>query len=145
MEFKTLEELQKYNQEQFEKLGVKKITTYKTEEEIANYWERINFNSRPHDVFKYDWQHYYSLDFADTLLSYADRIKAKGLFAFDGAELFLNSQKSERKLYLLDDNQYLINLITYTYPKGVKAEESKKYVQVGKDEVLTFYGDRSRK
>ena len=42
-------------------------------------------------------------------------------------------------MYLLDNNKYLINLISYTYPKGVKAEGSKKYIQVGKDEVLAFF------
>jgi len=69
MEFRTLEELEAYNQRVFEDSPLGQI---QIQNETAfdldglSYFERITQVSQPHSVFKLDWSSYQSLDFADT-------------------------------------------------------------------------------
>lgn len=95
-------------------------------------------NNQPHTVFKTDWHTYYSIDFADTFLPKAHLIRAWGLWVYDGAELFSDSEKSPRKMYALEEENKFIALVTYTYPKGVLAQERKNNVRVEEHEVCTF-------
>ena len=65
-------------------------------------------------------------------------IQQNSLRFFDGAKLLGNVSKSNRKLLELSNDEKLISLITYTYPKSVEAEYKKDRVQVAKHEICTF-------
>lgn len=134
--FKTLEEIQAHNDNYFENNNHQNKKSF--DKDGLSYFERITHNSRPHDVFKSNWTSFGSISFASKLLAYTNGIKAKGLRIYDGAELFNNVKASERKLFIFDENKSIINLINYTYPKGVKAEERKNDVTPAEQELLTF-------
>jgi len=101
-------------------------------------FESLVENSQPHEVFKNDWNTFYSLDFADTFLPKTNGYTAKGVYFYDGAELFDGIKKSPRKNLELSSSDKLISLINYSYPKGVQAENKKTLVQPAKHEVCTF-------
>ena len=101
-------------------------------------FDKITQNSQPHKVYKTDWNSYYTLKFADTFLPKATGYVANALTVFDGAELFKGAQKAEIKELSLTDDEKLINIISYTYPKGALAEERKERVQVAEHEICTF-------
>ncbi len=152
MEFKTLEDLYEYNKKALENSPLNKIRiqsnkVFQEFDEISeraldidslSYFERITINSQPHKVFKLDWSSYQSLDYANTFLPEVIGYKGKGVWMYDGADLFQGLTKTEQKLYKFDDNKYLISLINYTYPKGVSASKNSHRVNVTKDEVCTF-------
>jgi Heterokaryon incompatibility protein Het-C len=102
-------------------------------------WERINHNSRPHEVFKLDWSTYYSLDFADTFLPHADGILGKALWMYDGADLFNNLRTTDSKQFKFDSNKIPINLISYSYPSAVAAANARDLVQVSENEICSFF------
>ena len=104
----------------------------------VKFWQQINEQSKPHEVFKLDWATYWSLDFADTFLPNVDCLVAKSLWMFDGALLFSNLRTSESKLFKFDNNNAPINLVNYTYPKTVAAADAKNIVQVHENEVCSF-------
>ena len=62
-------------------------------------------------MFKLDWASYSSLRFADTFLPYVAGYKAKGSYIFDGAELFKDSRKVDRKLLPLTKSDKLVTLL----------------------------------
>lgn len=76
-------------------------------------------------MFSSDWGTFYSIDFADTQLPDVEGYTATAVRVYDGADLFRGVEKAERQIYKLTDSRNLINLIAYTYPKGVKAEQKK--------------------
>ena len=142
MAFKTFEELQAHNNSTFEnspfgQLQIQSETA--TNINGLSYFERITLNSQPHKVFKLDWSTYGSLDFADTFLPYIkEGFKATGMWMFDGAELFSDIRTSEKKILSLTNEKKIINLLSFSYPKGVLAEKRKETVSVGKHEICTF-------
>ncbi|MAN28749.1 MULTISPECIES: hypothetical protein [Mesonia] len=141
MEFKTFDELQAHNNRYFENSPLGQIQLQSPENidiDGLTYFERITLNSQPHNVFKLDWSSYGSLDFADTFLPKVGGYKGKAMWIFDGAELFPNLKKSDRKTLSLSNDNKLINLLSYTYPKGVLAGEKKQSVSVGKHEICAF-------
>lgn len=91
-----------------------------------------------HKVFNSDWEIYYSIDFAATLLPKIPLYRGNALWVFDGAELFAGSQKAKSRVLDIEGNGTLINLIAYTYPKDVKASTRKQFVQAAKSEVCLF-------
>lgn len=137
--FKTLDELNEFNKKGFEQVfGQKKIERPESPFKEGSF-DDLKFNARPHEVFKLDWKTYGSIDFADKFLPYIKKYyKGKGMWMYDGAELFNGLKKAERKLFTFDNHEYLISLINYTYPKGVLAQERKDRVKVSDNEVLTF-------
>lgn len=94
--------------------------------------------NREHKVFNSDWEIYYSIDFAATLLPEIPLYRGNALWVFDGAELFAGSQKAKSRVLDIEGNGTLINLIAYTYPKDVKASTRKQFVQAAKSEVCLF-------
>ena len=96
-------------------------------------WERMKFNSRPHEVFNLDWMSYSSKDFANTFLPYSKVLKGEAISCFDGGELFSNVSANSSK------NESMFKLVNYTYPKGVLAEERKDRIKVKADEICTFF------
>ncbi|WP_075343121.1 cysteine peptidase family C39 domain-containing protein [Tenacibaculum agarivorans] len=137
--FKTLDELNEFNKKGFEQVfRLKKIERPESPFKEGSF-DNLKFNARPHEVFNLDWNQYSSIDFADKFLPYIKKYyKGKGMWMYDGAELFNGLKKAERKLFKFDDHKHLISLINYTYPKGVLAEERKDRVKIGENEVLTF-------
>lgn len=103
-----------------------------------NYWNKIVSNSSPSEIFRLDWSNYTTSDFAQTFLSNVRAINKSPLWIFDGAELFINSAWPDNQIFLLDSFKSPIRLSTYTYPKGVMAEERKERVRVNDDELATF-------
>lgn len=101
-------------------------------------YNRLVIKNREHKVFNSDWEIYYSIDFADTLLPEIPLYRGRGLWTFDGAELFDGLQKTARRVLDIDGSGTLINLIAYTYPKDVKASVRKQFVQAGESEVCIF-------
>ncbi len=87
--FKTLDELNEFNSR-----GTNEVfgnqTIQLTENPFKeNSYESLKFYARPHEVFKLDWTKYTSIDFADKFLPYIkNAFKAKGVWMYDGAELF---------------------------------------------------------
>lgn len=57
---------------------------------------------------------------------------------YDGAGLFKNLQKTESKVKPLSRGKDLLQLVSYSYPKGVKASRRKQNVRPKENEVLTF-------
>jgi len=140
MAFKTLEELQEYNKKSHESIfGKMRIQQEKVLDiNGLSYFERITAISQPHKVFKLDWSSYGSIDFADTFLPNVNGYKATALWMYDGAELFKDLQISNKKTMSLSNDKKLINIVSYTYPKGVLAEKQKNTVSVGAHEICTF-------
>jgi len=140
MEFKTLEELFEYNRKVHEEIfGKVQIQQEKVfDKDGMSYFERITAISQPHKVFKLDWSSYGSLNFADTFLPDVNLYKSTAMWVYDGAELFANIRKSDRKTLSLSGDKDLINLLVYTYPKGVLAEKKKDTLVVAKHEICTF-------
>lgn len=101
-------------------------------------YNKLVIKNREHKVFNSDWEIYYSIDFADTLLPEIPLYRGKGLWTFDGAELFAGLQKTESRVLDIEGSSTLINLIAYTYPKDVKAAVRKQFVQATKSEVCLF-------
>lgn len=136
--FKTYEELQKHNKTAFEQ--VFSTVKYKQPDNPfeEDSWEALKFKARPHDVFRLDWSQYNSIRFANTFLPYVGGVDGKGLWMYDGAELFNDIKTANRRLFKFDDHKDLISLICYTYPKGVLIGDSKSKVHVSEHEVLTF-------
>ena len=118
--------------------GSNPVGLFETDINELPYFERITTISQPHSVFKLDWHFYKSLDFADTFLPKTIGYYAKGVWMFDGAELFKGVKKTKEKLLPLDTSNKLISLITYTYPKGVEAEFKRNRAVPAKHEILTF-------
>ncbi|CAL2103981.1 conserved protein of unknown function [Tenacibaculum sp. 190130A14a] len=137
--FTTLDELYEFNKQGFEQVFGQKTAQRPKSTFKEGSFEGLKFNARPHEIFKLDKERYGSIDYADKFLPYIKKYyKGKGMWMYDGAELFSGLKKAERKLFTFDDHEYLISLINYTYPKGVLAEERKDRVQVSENEVLTF-------
>lgn len=101
-------------------------------------FEVLTLKAQPHQVFKLDWSFYYSLDYADTFLPNVSGYQGKAIRMYDGAELFKGLQKREKEVFVFVGSDELITFISYSYPKGVLAEERKSIVQVAKHEVATF-------
>jgi len=101
-------------------------------------FELLIAKNRPHEVFKLDWNNYYSLDFADTFLPKINPYRETGLYLFDGASLFTSIGISEKKILSLTNDDSLITNIGYTYPKGVLAENRKDRIDVTSNEVISF-------
>ncbi|SNR13952.1 hypothetical protein [Tenacibaculum jejuense] len=139
LSFKTLDELHEFNKKSFAQIsGIKKIEQPESPFQEGSF-DDLKFHARPHEVFNIDRNTYKSIDFADKFLPYIKKYyKGKGMWMYDGAELFNGLKKAERKLFTFDDHEYLISLINYTYPKGVLAQERKDRIQVSENEVLTF-------
>ncbi|SEC42339.1 Metallopeptidase toxin 4 [Tenacibaculum sp. MAR_2009_124] len=137
--FKTLDELNEFNKKGFEQIfGLKKIERPESPFKEGSF-DDLKFNARPHEVFNLDWKTYGSIDFADKFLPYIKKYyKGKGMWMYDGAELFNGLKKTERKLFTFDEHKYLISLINYTYPKGVLAQERKDRIKISDNELLTF-------
>ena len=101
-------------------------------------FQKLIAQCQPHKVFSNDWETFYSIDFADTLLPDVKGYIAKALWMYDGADLFKDLEKTESKVLKVTNDKDLISLISYTYPKGVEAEKKKNRVQVGDHEICTF-------
>ena len=102
-------------------------------------FDKITERCQPHKVFNSDWEHFYSRDFADTLLPNVGLIKGKAIEFYDGAELLpLNNNFPRRFLQLTPDGK-LISLTLFSYPKGVKTEKQKLTVQPEKFELCIFF------
>jgi len=140
MEFKTLEDLLEYNKKAHESIfGKIKIQQEKALDiDGLSYFERITAISQPHKVFELDWFSYGSIDFANTFLPNVKGYKSTAMWMYDGAELFNDLRISENKTLSLSEDKKLINLLSYTYPKGVLAEKQKNTVSVGSQEICTF-------
>ncbi len=106
--------------------------------ENLTYFERLQNNAKPHQRFKLDWSSYYSIDFAHTFLPYVFNHKSKGVCFYDGAELLTDSKPSPIKLLALNDNNELISITTYSYPKNVEAGQKKDRVEPASFEICTF-------
>lgn len=99
----------------------------------------ITANCQPHKVFSSDWGHYYSDDFADSLLPDAGIVKGKHLRFYDGAEIVpLNGAFPQRFLYL-SPNSTPLALTFFSFPKGVKACEKWPMVQPDDNELCAFF------
>lgn len=137
--FKTLDELNEFNKKAFQQTFSKNIREPSKNPFQEGTFESLKFNARPHEVFKLDWKTYNSIDFPDKFLPYIKKwYNAKGMWMYDGAELFNGLKKTDRKLFTFDNHKYLISLINYTYPKDVLAQQRKDRVIVNNNEVLTF-------
>lgn len=101
-------------------------------------FELLTQKAQPHEVFKLDWKNYYSLGYADTFLPKVQGFEGKALRLYDGGEFFKGLRKTERKVLAFKDSTGLSTLISYTYPKGVLAEERKDTVQVARHEICSF-------
>lgn len=141
MEFKTLEELQAHNKKVFENSPLAQ-TRIQNEQSLdlsgLSHIERITYNSRPHHVFKLDWSTYHLNDFANTFLPNVGGYQAKGVKFFDGAELLSNLKPSKRNLLPLMDNNKLVSIVAYTFPKGVEAGLKKNRAQPNGNEIGVF-------
>lgn len=99
----------------------------------------ITARCQPHPVFSSDWTHYYSDDFADSLLPEAGIVKGKHLRFYDGAEIVpLNGAFPQRFLYL-SPNSTPLALTFFSFPKGVKACEKWPMVQPDDNELCAFF------
>lgn len=99
----------------------------------------ITANCQPHKVFSCDWGHYYSDDFADSLLPDAGIVKGSHLRFYDGAEIVpLNGAFPQRFLYL-SPNSTPLALTFFSFPKGVKACEKWPMVQPDDNELCAFF------
>jgi hypothetical protein len=137
--FKDLEDLTTYQTEFLENNPMGQLALAKPISPVKqHYWERMQRSSRPHEIHRTDLDGYDSLQWARTFLPYSNRKKAKGLWLYDGAELFKNNRTIDRQVFEFDENDYLISLINYTYPKGVLAATTFDKVRVGEHEVLAF-------
>lgn len=104
----------------------------------AEEFQTLIARCQPHRIFNSDWDTFYSIDFAETLLPQVEGYTATAVKVFDGAELFRGVVPTEKQIYKITDSKSLISLIAYTYPKGVKAEQKKWSVQPGDHEVCIF-------
>ena len=99
----------------------------------------ITARCQPHPVFSSDWTHYYSDDFADSLLPEAGIVKGKHLRFYYGAEIVpLNGAFPQRFLYL-SPNSTPLALTFFSFPKGVKACEKWPMVQPDDNELCAFF------
>lgn len=102
-------------------------------------FKEITARCQPHPVFSSDWTHYYSNDFADSLLPEAGIVKGKHLQFYDGAEIVpLNGAFPQRFLYL-SPNSTPLALTFFSFPKGVKACEKWPMVQPDDNELCAFF------
>lgn len=101
-------------------------------------FQRLSDNCKPSELYNPEWSIYYPLGFANDLLPAVKLRTAKAMNVYDGAELFTDTVKTERKLYQLTDSKYLISLIGFTYTKGAEAEKQRKNVIVSDHEVCVF-------
>ncbi len=104
----------------------------------AEEFQRLVNNCQPSELYNPDWSIYTPLGFANDLLPSTKIRMAESMKVYDGAELFSDTHKTERKLYFLTDNKFPISLIGFTYPKGVEAEKQRKNVIVSDTEVCVF-------
>ena len=101
-------------------------------------FDLLTQNSQPHEVFQLDWANYYSLDFGNIFLPNTTSYRATGVYLFDGASLFRSIRKSDKKTLPLNNDDTILTIIGYTYPKGVLAGDRKERIHVARHEVLTF-------
>jgi hypothetical protein len=102
-------------------------------------FDEITKKCQPHQVFSSDWSHYYSRDFADTLLPQVGLTKGKAIEFYDGADILPNDNHFPRHFLQLVPDNTLISLTLFSYPKGVKAEQKKLTVQPEKFELCLFF------
>lgn len=138
--FKTLDELNEFNNQNFKKVFGNRLDQELFENPFKEgTFENLKAAAVPHKEFEYDKFTYYSIEFADKLLPYIkNSYTSKGVSTFDGANLFESVKRAERKLFAFDDNEYLIKVVNYTYPKGVEAETKKARAIANDNEVLSF-------
>ena len=139
--FKTIEEIFEHNRNVLANNPIIKARAEMeraTNREGLSYFERATHNSQPHKYFKLDWNSYSSIGFADTFLPHVQAYQAKALRMYDGGDFFKDIRKSERKVLAFNDTTRLHTVVSYTYPKGVLAEERKGTVQVAEHEICTF-------
>ena len=105
-----------------------------TDERFAS----ITANCQPHKVFSSDWGHFYSDDFADTLLPDAGIIKGTFLRFYDGAEIVPQCSSFPQRLMMLPPLSHPISLTVFSYPKGVKAGSKWQSVRPSNDELCAF-------
>ena len=152
MIFKTLEEHQAYNKKQLESDPFHKMITqsgnvFEEFDEFSeralnkdglSYFEQITENSQASKIRKLDHSFYNSIEWVDTFLPKVNLVKGKGLWVYDGAQLFDDLAMAESRQFRLDKNKQHISLISYTYPKGVLAETVKSLARASEHEVLSF-------
>ncbi|MCF8462135.1 MAG: hypothetical protein K9G46_15540 [Flavobacteriales bacterium] len=89
-------------------------------------FQKLVAQCQPHKVFSNDWETFYSIDFANTLLPDVKGYIGKAMRMYDGADLFKNIEKTDSKVLKITNDKDLIYLVSYTYPKGVEAERKKE-------------------
>jgi hypothetical protein len=89
-------------------------------ETTTSYFERIEYNCRPNLQFDHKWSSYTSRDFADTFLSFVQRLHGNGLTCYDGAELFhsIPTTSANKK------KQFQLTLFSYPITAGAAAAKS---------------------
>ncbi len=105
---------------------------------IPSYFERINYNSRPHPIHNKSWESYSPLDFTDAFLPFASSLIDEGISLFDGAELFTKVWVTKKGLLSLSENEKPIELIFYTFPHGTLASQNKQRIQLYENELCGF-------
>lgn len=103
-----------------------------------DYWNRINVNSLPHEIFNLEWSQYTTRDFADSFLPNTTKITGSNILVQDGAELFLNYSKTNLSKKLYGETE-VIALSVYSYPKGTAAQDKKNRVRTNYNEVAVFF------
>ncbi|MCC7455116.1 MAG: hypothetical protein IT222_13190, partial [Crocinitomix sp.] len=105
---------------------------------IENYFDRISYNCRPHEVFNKDWSSYSPQDFADTFLPYAHIYRGTNLLIVDGAQLFQNVKQSQKNVLTLTQPDEITKIIVYTFAKHSLISSKKINVKPSPEELLTF-------
>ena len=94
---------------------------------------------QPHTIFSSDWQSFRSGEYADNLLPNAGLIYGTALHFYDGAEILPKECKFIKKIIQITESNDLVVLTIFSYPKGVKAEQKKKYVLSQRNELCLFF------
>jgi hypothetical protein len=91
--------------------------------------------NQPHPSFNSDWDNYSVSEFAATFLPRIALLKNDFVALYDGAALFSTMQNTKSSRFPVTP----VQLISFSYPKGVAAAQRQVHIRSGQDQVCLLF------